>query len=467
MKLKFLAAALAAVSGFAVAGVPSTSHEVLMSGATAQDPGLLSLLRVKCATGTLDAYTAPGVAAAMYVCTYNGTAYTIQKESAAGSSNGIDPVRNGTTLTFLDTTAIDTTAERTSACTSSAVAASGAQQAYTAWSCSIGTKAAVPTIGFADVEPALFGKSAAGLTVKAANQLIFGIQVTKVLRDALQTAQGLVAGNETTANMPSLSEAQVAGILAAGGIIDVADLGVAGGGDLYLARRGDTSGTEKTNESYFLQQNLINPPPLAMWTPDVVSSDEATYCGSNPVYVFGGSGSGDVRGCLKYHNDNGRYALGINSTESKQTTAATTEGGWRWVKLNGYAPTTANAIRGLYNLWVEQAIMKNASYGSATDTGRVFDLYANNLGTLASEISSTLKLWDDANCGGQPAGECHTGLMALPNKITGVNGGVCSDTFAAAGTTPDSDPVNVSTNSLSGSANNASTRHAAVCPPRL
>jgi len=59
-------------------------------------------------------------------------------------------------------------------------------------------------------------------------------------------------------------------------------------------------------------------------------------------------------------------------------------------------------------------------------------------------------------------------MMALPNSVTGKNGGICSGKFTAI-TTPDSDPVNAYSNSPYGGTipNNAMLRHAAMCPPRF
>ena len=51
---------------------------------------------------------------------------------------------------------------------------------------------AVPRAGLSDVNPELVGGVTAALTVKAQNQIVWGLPVSKNFRNALQTIQGLV-----------------------------------------------------------------------------------------------------------------------------------------------------------------------------------------------------------------------------------------------------------------------------------
>ncbi len=71
-----------------------------------------------------------------------------------------------------------------------------------------------------DVEPALVSGSNAGLTVRPQNQIIWGVPVSKNLRNALQAVQGLVNSSvphddpsrDTQEAMPSLTRPQVGAI---------------------------------------------------------------------------------------------------------------------------------------------------------------------------------------------------------------------------------------------------------------
>jgi hypothetical protein len=525
------ACAAAAGGAFAssISATLSAGNVVTMSGATGQDASILAVMRRQCAAGSLDVYNFSGTnKQEVYSCTdggafgLSGTIVTY-KDSAVGSANGVVP--------FIDTpvgiqfATLDTTNFNTTNCVSSSVAAatSGGLLAYTNWACSTLShlnSAAVPDVGFSDVEPAIFGfSSTPGANVATANQLIEGVMVSEKLYLALQTAQG-------TTGRPSLSSAQVAGIFS-GNIVHDSQLGLATTGvtdhTIYIARRGTDSGTEASAEVNMLQQGIIFPPPSAMLnannalhpipgtslgtgdpTSVTVNTSNANYnrlvqyCGNGTVaptatgtnkWVFAGAGGGDDANCLNYHG-NYRFAIGIQSlqtsedaayTDSSNTNYPTTSKAtsfvapgtagqyWRFVKIDGVAPTAANVIKGSYQHWVEQAVLANVNT-AGTGAGTAFQVYNVLLTDLASGSTLATLNASYSTFFDEPAGAQSTGNTALPNPTAANYGysvpGTCSATFAVAGTTADSDPVNNATKSQSGGPNSATKPPVAVCPPR-
>lgn len=329
----------------------------------------------------------------------------IYKRSAGGSAFGVSPIvaeANGNTaaatIEFL---------KISSACTVTTAAGAGA---LTKISCAYDPADAtkyvthVPDFGISDVDPAQFtGDNApinpdtnapydnvtiadvAKLTVKSASALTFGVPVTKNLYFALQAAQKstgaipatCVVGDETEACMPSLSSAQVASIHA-GAIVDWNQLKVgtvglydwvntpANGASAYLpgasylhtCRRENGSGTQAQSNVKFLANpcagSLATTP-----TSDAVVQGFAE--GDGLAMVHENNSSGNVDLCLNelqdgtnaansFDNTYGvRWAVGIQSLE-KSTAAATK---YRFVKLDGVAPTLVNVVKGKYRDWTE------------------------------------------------------------------------------------------------------------------
>jgi hypothetical protein len=82
-----------------------------------------------------------------------------------------------------------------------------------------------------------------------------------------------------------------------------------------------------------------------------------------------GSGTSNVISCLNTHDGANRWAVGIFSTENVETsaTAAVNDGNvWRFIKMNGYAPTLLNVANGKWDFFTEQSIQwRNAASGNA------------------------------------------------------------------------------------------------------
>ncbi|HEB56766.1 MAG TPA: hypothetical protein ENI98_10800 [Gammaproteobacteria bacterium] len=418
MKIKQIATAVSAVllSGSALAISPTTTPdiEIFMSGATAQDKAIAALFENICVTDAsgnptdLDIFkdnanaVKPGKAHTAYFCTLDnakvpGLSITapkvlFHKRSKGGSAQGVNPV--------IDEVAIDAMNINNSNC----LAPAGTDNF---WRCDI-TKyqadgvtptgnliAVVSDAGVSDVNPEMFvgANTPAGnapvnaadvgnkMVVRAAAALVFGVPVTTSLRDALQEAQfpgnttcttydatitdPLLQPRESEACMPSLSKRQVASLIS-GKIqnwsafkvngVSLTDPSVVSSipasTKVTYCRRVNGSGTQAQMNAKFLNY----PCTAGALTPAAEPGNP--FIG--PV-VAENSGSGDVTLCLNDFNngvnDSGKnaglttaWALGVQSTEKN----AKLKDDFRFVKIDGVAPTLENAATGKYDDWVEQ-----------------------------------------------------------------------------------------------------------------
>jgi hypothetical protein len=248
----------------------------------------------------------------------------------------------------------------------------------------------VPDAGISDVEPRFFlnayhlpPEAVDVLTVHNANAFIFGVPVSLRLRNALQGARfprsdacnpanphyadlaainhgSAVKRGETERCMPSLSRAQLAGIFAGtitdwGQIVNSKGYSLAtkdsGTGKMssppgvhppsddriYICRRVPTSGTQAAYEMFFLNQRCTS------GVRPFVDS------GSN---VFQGSVTGDVKSCLALLDERNVWAVGILTTESVESVK---DDRWRFIKMDGVAPTLLNTYNGRWSFFVEQS----------------------------------------------------------------------------------------------------------------
>jgi PBP superfamily domain len=462
-----VAAACAGLSGQALALAPSafntaTANEVYISGASAQETQLSHFMRRVCLPGTLDrfVFAASGNNQFAFFCTVDPVQIpgltkpniVVYKSSVGGSGNGVQPVADATTLAFFDMAAI---AASPSLCgVSSAVAATtvaGDTLGLPAYQNRICGNAGalvnrVTEAGFSDVEPALFGATAAQisrLTVNASNGLIFGVPVTVALRNALQTAQGLASGVEDEANMPSLTRTQVAAIYS--GQVATWDaysnlagvlLNNAADNNIYVSRRVDTSGTQTS-----ARINFLNTPCAAGVLP-FVGGNDLTACGTvagTLGTVNEGSGSGNVTACMNAHNTAGRWAVGVLSTEFSDNLASGV--GYRFVKIDGKSPSLFNVVNGKYDYWMETTIQWRNNTAASPLAG-------DDLTFMSGLVQ---KIGEPAVVKAINAGFLHdwgtSGLLALPQ----VYGPVGPFTTAASVIT---NPVNTHTKSPLGTPNN-------------
>jgi hypothetical protein len=240
--------------------------------------------------------------------------------------------------------------------------------------------------GFADVEfsllnqvitPRAAGKAiSSNLTQKPTAAQVFGIAVTKNLRDALQTAEGLTAGDDTEAGMPSLPAQVIAGVFTG----NVTDWSLLQGIDsnnnavplfststpVFLARRPQGSGTQASISAMFLNSPCVGADKSML-------ADSGNACGVGAtntlaVNVTQNQGTSDLLGCLKTLNAGGKYGIGFASTSNRPVSnfGATnqSDSNWRWIRVGGWAPTLYNASTGRYP-YVTEGVL---GWQTASDT---------------------------------------------------------------------------------------------------
>jgi hypothetical protein len=361
----------------------SNSANIYISGASAQDNGILTFALQECTNGSVHRYAISNNF--VYFCTpsaalnVGSTQVAIHKFSVGGSGNGVAPVNSGAQLPFLDLSKIASLCAAAASNITTAATFGTLTQTYVNTVCGAASSAlttnAVTKIGLSDVEPAFFEPAAnrSNLTSEALATLIFAVPVSRNIYKALQTQQGLNVGACTnTASstaaptweysnqcMPSLTRAQLVSAYTQAGQT-WAGIGVTSGltdDAIYVARRVDTSGTQKTFEALIARtpngtnglKSCVAGTDLFV-APDTgtTTGDVATACSTGPVSaVFSGSGGGDVRNCMIAHNAAGRGAIGILTSEDIASAATN----WRFVKVNGAAPVHADVASGNYQFW--------------------------------------------------------------------------------------------------------------------
>jgi hypothetical protein len=305
--------------------------------------------------------------------------------------------------------------------------------------------------GIADVNPELFVRenTPAGFsdvnvadlatkfgTVKGVYGNVFGIIVTKTLRDALQAAEFDPAlncvGNETEACMPSLPRQLIASIMRGGSISNWNQLTLSAGPYagtkltavptvtlptstvVKICRRTKGSGTQATIN------NVILGSPHS-------SAGTSPAAGNNPN-VAEGSGAGDVTKCMTAWNAGSSQTIASDKTPSNYcvngTGDATTgscvagstpttawaiglmgleraDANFRFIKVDGVAPTAKNAHDGIYTLWSEGVLTQRIDSYAPDATKQAFMNSLRAFVTRASGIKALNDLLVAA--GAQPA----------------------------------------------------------------
>jgi hypothetical protein len=244
--------------------------------------------------------------------------------------------------------------------------------------------------GFAGVTNADLNK----ITVKSAVAQTFGVVVTTKLREALQQAQFPATSgcNPTNAGhtplvresagcQPTLDSAQLASIFT-GSLVSWQQLKVGAAGNLYanataagiqpslarihICRRTNGSGTGAQFNAKFLNYPCAGavatvPKPDTGALPEAIAQTQVHQMGS----------SGQVNECMSeldagvntvgtaFNNTYGfRWAIGIQGTENN----ANLSSGYRFIKVDGVAPTLQNVVNGKYKDWVELTYQFNKTH---------------------------------------------------------------------------------------------------------
>lgn len=403
--------------------------DLYLAGSSAQDGALENLMRLRpglgdtpniCRENTLQVLHGEldGVRQRLYSCVTSdrvdgvppGLRLRVHK-SSGGSLQGIRSVVDGEAVGFMR---LDAGQAATACGTPSPSLRSGNLSAYTVYrDCASTPESVIPDAGISDLAPELLGIRDRRLSVSHTSRIVWGLPVSKNLRNALQALQGLVAADvphdaperDSLENMPELPREIVSGIFS-GEISSWAELADTDGAPAYLSRflpaqpptRPDVSGTSpgayrpdedngsrvfvcrRTVDSgtqaafdvHYLQSRCGNGATASFIQPDDGSELDA---GGDPAgllrrvdpagRIFAGRGSADVIACLDAHDDFNRWAIGILSTEDIGNNGRRE---FRHIRIEGVAPSLANARAGRWLhvtsptiLWLEDAPAKPLS----------------------------------------------------------------------------------------------------------
>ncbi len=291
------------------------------------------------------------------------------------------------------------------------------------------------------------------------NAALHGVAVTKSLRDALQKQQGLVVGDESEANIPSLSKAAIASIYL--GRISSWDQLVHNGvrlqvpagysPDVYVVPRSRGAAIQASVNARILNapsnpaasgpagQSLVFAP--FVYEAALPADTDTILDGFDKGTAFAWTdGAGTLRNQwagLK------KLAIGSQSTERNTgvapPAASTTRDAlnYRFIKIDGVAPTVRNAYNGRYPLTLEASIV----YAGPTTPGGAL---TGQKRTFVTELVK--RIGDPAVLGANNASFYHgygqTGYLALStngNKVGSFNPllPVTGYTYGPDGQTPD------------------------------
>jgi hypothetical protein len=443
MKLRNITlAALAALAGHAFAAPNTTpvsaaeaaaaADTLYFSGSSAAKSIIAGLVSQNCNTGTFVTFSDSTGNYNAYACRTlavndwglpENTVVVVNKRDDQGSGFGVFPVATNTPVNFLDLTTADT-----------ANAGKYKLAAHTA------------DVGISDVEPTLFNvaanrpgafASAAAVTASSFAPVtitqpdgskstatvtpvfsqVFGVAVTAKLYAALQTAQG-------TTGTPSLPRDYLANFfsqnLGAGGFtpLGVTNADTAG---VNVCFRDQGSGTRVAGNIFFGQfpgNGSSGFLPLDGSVATTTSPTDAT----GAIYISEAGSGGGVQTCLKNVNamtGNG-YGIGLLGFGTAEVPAD-----YKYVAIDGVAPSRDAAKNGKYGFWVESTIQVNkASTASAAAKAWMNSFIAKaQFSTNLAQLSSTAQ----------------NGVFALPASQSTVAADDCSvyaGTYPTGGTTP-------------------------------
>jgi hypothetical protein len=448
---------------------------IYVSGSTATDAALQAWAKLDPAVdanapfqaGTYDLYkTATG-----YVLTgeagpifgaLKNTNIAIVKQTQGGSATGIHNVNAGvSTPGFSDIL----NAAFVGSCGAAVnTGVSSPFQAFNTYTCGQAEISVIPNAGISDEDPntwigtgGVTAADATGLTsIKNGVQVPFGVIVSTQLRNALQTAEGLISGSELAANVPSMTSTSLRAIFSGGitvwddlfvlnpttGNMIAADPGQTGS-FVHVCRRGDTSGSQFATNINFFQKGCSKGTTGGVAAADapLTQANGETWTGGTSgndaglvqlgMSFFAGSGTGDVKNCVSAALDspaNGdpggtdtvNYRIGFVSMDQVPTLAGT----WRYVAIDGVQPTIWNIQRGAYQWLTEDTFNSNATSlarNGATNASAIFTtVQANfaNLNALAglNAASRNAAALSDLSGGGEDTGLVQLGSTTLWNS---------------------------------------------------
>jgi hypothetical protein len=364
--LAIAAAALVASQAQAIT-LPAGTKSLYVSGSSALTPVIRAIFATNCSGGVSEYKNGAGDQL-LFTCTLNNAStlatklgtttgtntIALFKRDAGGSAQGVIPVAKQTAIAFINEASLTATGTNTGAT----------------------TKNVVPDLGAADLEPAIFQESVnlgsntaltpaqlANLNTFPALLQTFGIAVNSVLYTALQSAQSL-SGTQ----VPSIPTSFIQSLVNFGGVANSSDkswgylLGNTNLGQINICRRTAGSGTQAGANLLFSPFQEV---PLG------AGASDATAVGNTGIqFISEGGSTGAVKTCLNnadLSTDADVYAIGYIGFENKQNLDSTkgTVDTWKFVKLDGYEATIANAQAGLYSYAFESTFNYNKALTGA------------------------------------------------------------------------------------------------------
>jgi hypothetical protein len=421
------------------------------SGATAVDPGFFASALRLCLTGgvnTIHRYSISNNS--VLFCNTDTTKLTpragttklaVYKFSQGGSGGGVQNVNNATSIPFINLSTILANCATPTVTAAQDLDGTNPLPSFVDTLCTgafnntFNTANAVSYIGISDVEPQFFGNAAGfnNLKSEALNSVIFGIPVTKNIFEILQAQQGKTVGALDEANMPSLSQAQLTSMYTQEGQTWSALLGTATGladDTVYVARRVSTSGTQKSFEAvvaktpnttltaarqcYVGTDLFVTGAGAAANAADNTQAN--TQCSGGSI-VVNNSGSNQVITCMNKHQADGRAAVGVLSTEFKQTLG----GSLRFVKANGVAPTYSGVASGQYQYYTDVSL--NTRIGATLPTASALG-YAAYLTAFKNGFAdpATIEVINGSNQTFGPSGLMALDVVATPVPVADYTG---------------------------------------------
>jgi hypothetical protein len=349
---------------------------------------------------------------------------------------------------------------------------------------------AMPTGGLSDTEPALWFPSSTFPPPAPDYDVVLGVAVTKSLYRALQIAQfgdstpcdtnpAVGAYNISDTNqacVPSLHSRQIRSLYTQSytdwdSIIRRADgtplsqiPGVtppalfAGVPDtaVRICRRVAASGTQAGAEAFWLGQRCVGTPVVFATPSDNSTVTDTTNVPADFVngLVNAAVSSGDMRTCLQAAQNGNYWGVGVLSTEVTAGNLAGAGDSFRFVAVDGYAPTLSNVANGNYEFFMSGFIHASSpstgSYlfnndGRSTEAAVVFNALRGTTLVLANV---------NATFAGRPWG----------------NGGVLKPQGTPTGKLPpysDADMANSPVNTLTKNGNNCLHPWAGAATPTM
>lgn len=351
------------------------------------------------------------------------------KRDAGGSGWGVTPVTNQLPADVIDTST--PTAAGNGNCSTAPTAQTTANgTSYNLYKCGTAKVSHVPEAGFSDVEPTKFNgintppgltpfdpTTAAPYTAEPVAALTFGIPVSLNLRNALQVVQFpgnsscnpnsstyTTATAESDACMPSLTPSEIS-TLFVGGMPDwsqymVTDPSSTTGKLIPITQRSDVQqflGTDTLVQICRRTPGSGTQATLGIEFLNAPCDPKALPPLRAPGALFGGpkvaenSGSSDLGNCLNDfstgqnssgQNANGakRWAIGLQFTTKNVGLSKA----WRFIKVNGVAPTIQNVAKGDWPYYAEE------SYQYRTDTASYATDLTNGNSTYAGDTKKIL-----------------------------------------------------------------------------